>query len=182
MLMLRTPPLRSLLWVLLAATPGLLACSSSDDDGSQSDAFSVDGIVREGAASQTQLNTFVRHRPREWEWAGGQFDTPDDNATLAADTPVTFAWHADPANFAQADDAGEVVMTHLLVFSTRSNERLLGVFTTLPEYTPNAKDWQKLVDAGKPIALDLTTASFVGADLPEEGGPFIGQTITFAIQ
>jgi hypothetical protein len=178
--MLRTFAFRSLFWLGLVASPGLLACSSSDR--SPSGASSIDSVAREGDASQAQLDTFRQREPRHWDWAGGQFDTPDDHATVSPHAPLTFSWHADPADFAPDDAPGEVVMAHLLAFSTARNARLLEVFTTLPQYTPSAEAWQKLADAGKPITLSLTTGSFVGPDLPADGGPFIGQTITFVIE
>ncbi len=180
--MSRTRPLRSLLLLALAATPALTACASSDQSHSQPEPVSTSNVVREGDASAAQLAVFLQIKARVWAWAGGQFDTPDENATLAADTPPTFAWHADPADFAQGGAAGEVVMTHLLSFSTPSQPGLLELFTTLSEYTPSALAWQKLIDTREPITLSLTTGSFVGAALPEEDGPFIGQTLTFAIE
>ncbi|MEI9938812.1 MAG: hypothetical protein WDO69_16455 [Pseudomonadota bacterium] len=180
--MSRTRPFQSLLLIALAATPALAACSSSDDSRAHVDPISTAGIEREGDASNAQLSTFLHLKPVEWAWAGGQFDTPDDKSTLAADTPVTFTWHADPADFAEGGASGDVVMTHLLQFSSASNGNLLQVFTTLKQYTPDAEDWQKLVDAGEPITLALTTGSFLGTDLPADGGPFIGQTLTFTIE
>ena len=178
----RTRPFRTWLWIALAALPSVLACSSSSDQGSQSDAIAIQGIVREGNASAAQLDTFLHHPPRAWAWAGGQFDTPDEDATLAADSAPTFTWHADPADFAQGGAPGDVLMTHLLRFSTPSQPDLLQVFTSLSEYTPAATDWQKLIDAREPITLSLTTGTFVGTDLPQDGGPFIGQTLTFTIE
>jgi len=177
-----TRPFRSLLLLALTAAPGLSACSSSEGSGLQPAPVSSDGILREGDASEAQLSRFLRDKARDWAWAGGQFDAPDDAATLAADPPPTFSWHADPADFAQGGAADDVVMTHLLLFSTASNPSLLELFTTLSEYTPQAADWQKLVDAGEPITVGLTTGTFVGSDLPKDGGPFVGQTLTFAIE
>ena len=168
--------------VALAVAPALTACGSSDESHSQPALIATSGIVREGDASEVQLATFLHIKARDWAWAGGQFDAPSNNATIAADTPQTFAWHADPADFAQGGAPGEVVMTHLLSFSTPSDARLLELFTTLSDYTPSAMDWQKLVDAREPLTLSLTTGTFVGSDLPEEGGPFIGQTLKFAIE
>jgi len=167
-----------LLCLALAASWGLAACSSSDE---QPVPIST-AVVLEGDASEAQLEIFLNEKPREWAWAGGQFDSPDDHATLEAGTPLTFAWHADPADFAEGGAAGEVVMTHLLLFSTESNAHLLEVFTTLREYTPDATYWQKLVEARKPITVSLTTGTFVGTGLPEEGGPFVGQELTFTIE
>jgi hypothetical protein len=180
----RTRPFPTLVLLTLVGAPSLVACSSSDPVGphSQPAQISTTGVLLEGDASEAQLSTFLHRKPRDWAWAGGQFDTPDDQAALAADAAQTFSWHADPADFAASDDTGDAVMTHLLSFGRANGGGLLQVFTTLPEYTPDTVAWQKLVDAGEPITLSLTTGSFVGADLPEAGGPFIGQSLTFTIE
>lgn len=139
-------------------------------------------MLLEGSASEAQLSVFLQREAEDWAWAGGQFDTPDDRATLDARTPQTFSWHADPADFAEGNAAGDVVMTHLLEFSTNQSSTALRVFTTLPEYTPDTTAWQRLVAVHEPITVSLTTGSFVAADLPEDGGPFIGQALTFTIE
>lgn len=174
--------LPSLLLLALAAGPSLAACSSSEDARQHPDPISTYGVVREGDASDAQLNTFLQHKARDWDWAGGVFDAPDDQATVDADPPLTFAWHADPAELSPGSAAGEVVITHLLLFSAPTHPSLLKVFTTRPDYTPNAQAWQTLLDAGEPITVSLTTGTFVGSDLPEEGGPFSGQALTFTIE
>lgn len=177
---MRRPP--SLLLLALAAAPLFAACSSASDARAQDDRTATADVVREGDASAAQLNTFLERKAREWAWAGGQFDAPEDQAALAADTPQTFSWHADPADFAEAGAAAEIVMTHLLEFSTPRNDVVLRVFTTSPTYTPDTVAWRKLELAHEPITVSLTTGSFIGADLPEEGGPFIGQSLTLTIE
>jgi len=164
----------------LTAAPNLVACSS--DSASPTDPNSAAGVVLEGDATVAQLDAFLQHEATEWAWAGGQFDTPDAQAILAADTPQRFSWHADPADFAQGDTANDAVMTHLLEFSASSKSTPLRVFTTLSEYTPDTVAWQKLIAVGEPITVNLTTGTFVGADVPKDGGPFIGQALTFTIE
>jgi len=73
-------------------------------------------------------------------------------------------------------------MTHLLEFRTSQEKPALRVFTTLPQYTPDTSPWQTLVAAHEPITVSLTTGSFVDTDLPEDGGPFIGEALTFTIE
>jgi len=180
--MSRTRPLRTVLLLALCAAPMAMACSSSDSESARPADSSTTGIVREGDASDALLKTYLQKKPRDWAWAGGQFDTPDASAPLAADTPLTFSWHADPADFAEGGAPGELLMTHLLSFSTARDSNLLQVFTSLSEYTPDAAAWQKLIDAGEAITLRLTTGTFIGADLPEDGGPFIGQSLTLTIE
>jgi hypothetical protein len=185
MTQIRIRPLRTLLLLALACTPSLAACSSlSDDVGAQPAVISTAGYLLEGDATEALLNTYLQHKPRDWAWAGGQFDTPDADATLSADTPLTFTWHADPADFAEGGAPGDTLMTHLLSFSTASHGDLLQVFTTLSTYSPDAAAWKKLVDAGEPITLNLSTGTFIGTDFPADGdgGPFIGQTLTLSIE
>lgn len=174
-------PPRMLCLIALVAAPSLVACSSGERQPPP-EAISSLGIQLEGDATQAQLSTFLDHKPREWAWAGGQFDAPDDRAPLAADTPQTFAWHADPADFAVGNNASDVAMTHLLSFASGSNASLLDVFTTLNEYTPDTAAWHELLAAHEAITVSLTTASFLGAQLPVAGGPFIGQSLTFTIE
>ena len=175
--MSRPRSFRTLSLALVAVAPSFVACSSPP--GLQRPTAAV---VLEGDASDSQLDVFLQREAKDWAWAGGQFDTPDDRATLDASTPQTFSWHADPADFAEGDTPGDVVMTHLLEFSTSQTRPALRVFTTLPQYTPDTAAWRTLVLAHESITVSLTTASFVAADLPEDGGPFIGQTLTFTIE
>jgi len=175
--MSRTRSFRTLTLVVVAVAPSFVACSSPPGLRRP-----TDGVVLEGDATQTQLSAFLQREAKDWAWAGGQFDTPEDRATLAASTPQTFSWHADPADFAESDVPGDVVMTHLLEFSTNQSSNALRVFTTLPEYTPDTSAWQTLVAAHEPITVSLSTGSFVAAALPEDGGPFIGQALAFTIE
>lgn len=174
-----TRSFRTLTLAALAFAPSLVACSSPPGLRPPS---ATDGVVFEGGASKTQLSVFLEREPEDWAWAGGRFDTPDTYATLEASTPQTFSWHADPADFTEAEAPDDVVMTHLLVFSTSESDAVLRVFTALPEYTPDTAAWQGLVAIHEPITVSLTTASFVASDLPEDGGPFIGQALTFTIE
>jgi len=176
-----TRPLGTLTRLTLTAALGLVACSSNGSDSSPRSPDAANTVL-EGEVTDAQLGTFLQREPREWAWAGGQFDAPADGATLPPSATQTFAWHADPADFAEGGAAGEAVMTHLLSFHSASHPSLLQLFTTLPDYTPDALHWQKLVAAGEPITVELTTGTFVGADLPADGGPFIGQALTFTIE
>jgi hypothetical protein len=178
--MSRTRLFRSLLLAALAATPNIVACSASDSSTDQN--ASTAGVVLEGDATAAQLNTVLERKALDWAWAGGQFDTPDDQATLAAETPALFSWTSDLPDFAEGGATGDAVTTYLLTFSAAGTDKLLRVFTTLTQYTPDTATWQKLVAAGQPITLSITTATFLGADLPQGGGPFSGQTLSFTIE
>lgn len=176
----RSHRFRTLLLVALAALPSLVACSSSDSSADQN-AISA-GVVRDGDATAAQLSTVLQRKALDWAWAGGRFDTPDDQATVAAESRASFSWSADPPDFAEGGAAGDVVMTYLLTFSAPGDDNLLRVFTTLTHYTPDTAAWQKLVTASQPITVHIITASFIGADLPQDGGPFSGQTLTLTIE
>jgi hypothetical protein len=110
-----------------------------------------------------------------------------DQDVLPADAPETFTWAADvtftsdpSTTLSPTKQQGQVFM---LAFSTPSNPKLLRVFTSLFAYTPSAAAWQTLVSAGAPITLGITAATFENDELPgDDGGPFIGQPVTFTIQ
>ncbi len=170
--------------VLSAALPAASACSS---DKASSSAVDVDmsGVVREGLVSDDQLRVVLANPPLDWSWAGGQFDAPADKATLSSSTPFVFAWHADPTEDTPAAGApDDFEMVHLLEFSTPSKPQLLRVFSSLDSYTPDAAAWQTLHDAaqGEAITLSLTSATFQNDGLTPNGGPFIGQQLTFTIE
>lgn len=107
------------------------------------------------------------------------FDAPEDRALAAS---ATFTWHAEPADFTPGESTGEAVMTHLLEFSALHWNAPLRVFTTLQQYTPDTVEWRRFAAAHQPISVSLTTASFVDSDLPDDGGPFSGQTLTFTVE
>ncbi len=71
---------------------------------------------------------------------------------------------------------------YLLVFSTDSDPKLLRVFTTLVDYTPDAASWDKLKAAGVPITARVTWAEFETNRVATDGGPFEGTPITFTIR
>jgi hypothetical protein len=68
-----------------------------------------------------------------------------------------------------------------LVFSTDSNPKLLRVFTTSHDYTPDAVALKKLTDVGGPIHAVVTTADFDQNRIAQAGGPFKGVPITFTM-
>ncbi|MFT3776502.1 MAG: hypothetical protein QM820_65005 [Minicystis sp.] len=78
--------------------------------------------------------------------------------------------HGDPVN-------GEA---HFLVFSAASKP-ILGVFTTNLEYTPSIDDWALLAGAAQPIEVTVLSGVFAEGALTAEGGPFLGETLSFSI-
>lgn len=71
---------------------------------------------------------------------------------------------------------------YFLVFSTSSDAKLLRVFTTLVDYTPDAASWDELKAAGAPITATVTWAQFDTNRIATDGGPFAGTPITFTIR
>ena len=138
-------------------------------------------VVFIGDATESTLKTFLETPAETWAWAGGTFDSPAPAAVLPHDEPFLFSWHADPTDTANAGAAAQGQMIYWLVFSSPTHQPLLRVFTTESSYTPDAQAWQKLVTAGEPISLSLTTATFDGALPTPEGGPYRGQLLTFTL-
>ncbi len=178
--MFRSPLFRvALVAALAVAAPTIPACSSNDAPAVDP---SLASVVRQGDVTDAQLRTVVANKPIDWAWAGGQFDAPDPNASMPATTPFEFTWHADATQPEEGGGPSAFQMVHLLVFSTPSNPNLLRVFSTLDSYTPDAAAWQLLTATGEPITLSLTSGTFAGDDLTSEGGPYIGQELSFSIE
>jgi hypothetical protein len=160
------------------------ACSS-DKTANESSSLGSD-VVRDGTTTTAALNEFLGTEADDWPWAGGQFVTPMDQAVVPADPVEVFTWNADstdpPDPSDTLDPAKQQGQTFLLVFSVPSNPKLLRVFTNLTTYTPSADAWQKLVSAGEPLTLSITSATFENDKLTGDGGPHSGQTLTFTIQ
>jgi hypothetical protein len=178
-------PLRRFTLGLLIATAASLPACSSDKTPTASSALGSD-VIREGTTTAVALDEFLGTPADSWAWAGGQFLTPSDQAVLPATTPQTFTWQADgttpPADTDVLVPNEQQGQTFLLVFSTPADPKLLRVFTSLTSYTPSAAAWQKLVRAGAPITLSISSATFENDQLTGDGGPHIGQTIQLTIQ
>ena len=172
----------ALITVLSAVLPTVSACSSDDTATASLD---TSDVVHQGLVTDGQLRAVLSNEARDWAWAGGQFDAPEDSAVLSSETPFEFTWHADATEDIPAAGApNDFEMMHLLIFSTPSKSNLLRVFSSLDSYTPDAAAWQTLTLAGKAeaITLSLTSATFEGDALTINGGPFIGQALTFTIE
>lgn len=168
---------------LAGALPAVPACSS--DDVASSSSSSIADVVRQGDVTDSQLRTFLANEAQEWAWAGGRLDTPVDGGVLPSDAPFEFTWESD--NTVDPPAAGatnDLQLVHLLVFSTQAEPNLLRVFSTLNSYTPDAATWETLKEAGQsgPITLSLNSATLMGSELVVDGGPFIGETVSFTIE
>jgi len=70
---------------------------------------------------------------------------------------------------------------YFLVFSTASNDKLVRVFTTGLDYTPDADHWDTLKGAGAEITATVTSATFDSNRIADGGGPWNGTPIKFTI-
>ncbi len=175
----------ALVTLLMTTLPVFSGCSSNDSSPTSAPAIDTSAIVREGVVTEDQLRAVLSGQPEEWGWAGGSFSTPLDTAVIPSKTPFEFTWQSDQTEDPPAAGApNDLVMVHLLLFSTPSKPELLAVFTSMNSYTPDAAAWQTLNDAGEgeAITLNLVSATLIGDGLTGNGGPFIGQKLTFSIE
>jgi hypothetical protein len=70
---------------------------------------------------------------------------------------------------------------YFLVFSTSKNAKVLRVFTTNHDYTPDPAALMKLENAGELIHVVVTTAQFDKDQIAKSGGPFKGIETTFTM-
>lgn len=68
---------------------------------------------------------------------------------------------------------------YLLVFSTSKDPKLLRVFTTGTEYTPNEAAWKKITTTGELVHVVITNAEFDQNRIAQDGGPYRGTEISF---
>jgi hypothetical protein len=173
----------ALVAVLSAGFPAVQGCGSDDQPPGTN--LSIADVVREGAVTDGQLRAVLANAPEDWAWAGGRFRTPANGDALPSDAPFEFTWKADATVDAPAAGApNDLEFVHLLVFSTATEPNLLRVFSDQLSYTPDADAWEILKTAGErgAITLSLTSATLMGDALVDDGGPFIGQTLSFTIE
>jgi hypothetical protein len=68
------------------------------------------------------------------------------------------------------------------VITDKDSRQVLQVFTSGSSFTPEAVDWQHLVDAPQPLTLEITSAYFENNSVPADGGPFVGGKFQFTIE
>jgi len=129
--------------------------------------------------------TFAWHVDSSAPQGGGAGAGGASGALTPADSGVRWASLLQlfgPERTASAHGAPLNGEAFFLVFSTPSSPTLLRVFTTQLSYTPDADAWKKLIGAGGPITLDITSGIFENNLLTQDGGPHLGQTLTFTVQ
>lgn len=68
-----------------------------------------------------------------------------------------------------------------LVFSTKSDPKLVRVFTDQTSFTPGQETWDALAAAGEEITLSLIAADFEDNRIADGGDPVQGTKLTFTI-
>jgi hypothetical protein len=69
----------------------------------------------------------------------------------------------------------------LLVFSTKTNPKLVRVFTDQTSFVPGQETWDTLAAAGEEITLSLVAAEFDANRIADGGDPVQGTQFTFTI-
>ena len=87
-----------------------------------------------------------------------------------------------PERVAHAHGAAYNGDAYYLVISDADSKPRLQVFTSAMSFTPEAVDWQNLVQAPQPLTLTITSATFETNDVPADGGPFVGGAFSFRIE
>ena len=86
-----------------------------------------------------------------------------------------------PERIAHAHGAPYSGDAYYLVFTDADSTRRLQVFTTAMSFTPEAVDWQNLVQAPQPLTLAISSAYF-DENVPADGEAFVGGTFSFRIE
>jgi hypothetical protein len=180
------------------------ACQSSGDPAATDP---LQGVFYEGGANDEALVELLVKTPVASASQGTMFDVPVASQVLPAGAPATFAWHVGGATGALQPPAGppstrsawarlvDLVgvraasahgppvngRAYFLVLSTADKHELARVFTTNLSYTPDAATWQKLQSAASPLTAGITSAVFENNRIPSDGGPYVGQPVTFSL-
>lgn len=109
--------------------------------------------------------TPANHAPSVWQRGFHDF--------LQLLTPVRVA-HAHGAPFNGT--------AYYLVITDKDAKQILQVFTPETSFTPEAVDWQHLVDAPQPLTLEITSAYFEDNSVTADGGPFVGGKFQFRVE
>jgi len=87
-----------------------------------------------------------------------------------------------PERIAHAHGEAYNGTAYYLVISDKDSKQILQVFTPETSYTPEAVDWQHLVEAPQPLTLEITSAYFESNNVTVDGGPFVGGKFQFQIE
>jgi hypothetical protein len=126
----------------------------------------------------------VEHRvgfdrePGHW---GTSPDAPEQKGTLASagDALLKELLAGVPSAYAHGTPLSGT--GYFVVFSTSKDPKLIRVFTTSHDYTPDAPAMKKLTSAGETIHAIVTTAEFDQNRIAQDGGPYKGIEVTFTM-
>jgi hypothetical protein len=165
-----------LCFVALVATIG---CGSSDDE----EVHDKSGLVLEGTATAEAFDLISTEEAEDWEWAAGVPQSPEKSAVLARAEPVKFTWTTDLIHKG-ADPATAAPFTGIGFWLRyeRGGAKLLDVFTSNRDYTPNADAWKRLSDGSGAITLHIDSADFEANAIVTDGGPYTGMATEFTIE
>lgn len=150
--------------VLLALST--VACGSNDERIEPE----TSSLVFEGEATPEAFEVMISTEPMKWEWAAGVPETPADGAVLSAASAAAFTWSSDLLHDAEVPTGGPPLsgVAFWLKFSS-SEGKLLDVFTTKNDYTPDADAWERLGTAPGSVTLLIDSCVFeANALVPEK--------------
>jgi hypothetical protein len=134
--------------------------------------WSWDETAMNGAPVQHDLRTYdIR------TWVG--HDEPKGKLAEAGDVLLREVLAGIPSAHAHGTPLSGT--GYFLVFSTTKDPKLIRVFTTAHDYTPDAAAMAKLKGAGEAIHAVVTTAEFDQNRIAQDGGPYKGVEVTFTM-
>ena len=89
---------------------------------------------------------------------------------------------SSPERIAHAHGAPYNGPAYYLEITDADSKPRLQVFTTATSFTPEAVDWQNLVQAPQPLSLEVTSAIFEDNSIRADGGPYLGGVFPFRIE
>lgn len=174
--------MRSFLAVALPLTllTAALGCGDDAADGSggggTGGAPAEDAVVYEGGATDEAYRELASLTATDDPAEHATFTSPEAGATIASGTLPAFAWalprHGDPVN-------GRAFR---LTFRGADGAVALEVFTLLESYTPTAEAWTDVAAATDPVSVELVSAIFENNRVSQDGGPFVGDTLSLTVE
>jgi hypothetical protein len=160
------------------ASLATFGCGSSDEEVTEKSA-----LVLEGDTTKQAFDVITSHEAEDWEWAAGVPQSPEKSAALDAGTPAKFMWTTDLVHKgADPTQAAPFTGVGFWLRYERGGAKLLDVFTSNRDYTPNAEAWARLSAGSGTITLHIDSADFEANTLVEDGGPYTGMATEFTIE
>lgn len=193
----------SILVAGFSSVPGLIVSGCGTDPAAPAiTTADVSDVIYEGLGTDEALIVMLAMQAQSKPAQSAVVDTPAAEMVLPSATAPTFAWHIGEVargpkqsfprwastlrslvevREAHAHGAPVNGRGYFLVFSTAGAPKWLRVFTTDLTYTPDAAAWAKLNTAKGPITLTIMNAIFENNRVAQDGGPFMGPSVSFSI-